>query len=252
MHRTAPELTVDYLTCLGKDPFSTRILDFISGQGLGTSAIQQIQGKKPGLYAINTTSEGERSFTYWRSDSAARHLFGDGNFGILTEYDAVYLSGISVAILPHPVRIALLDWLNKSSITVIYDSNYRPGLWDSVDHARQITTDFWHRADVALPSIDDEMALFNETADQVTARFGNIKSKGALKRGHIGPLSLGAHVHQNYPAASNVIDTTAAGDSFNGGYLGALLSGQSQKDALMAGHNWALAVVQHRGAIIPE
>jgi 2-dehydro-3-deoxygluconokinase len=105
---------------------------------------------------------------------------------------------------------------------------------------------------VALPSIDDEMALFDETADQVTARFEKLKAKGALKRGRIGPLSLGENVCQNYPAASNVLDTTAAGDSFNGGYLGALFSGQSQKDALMAGHNWALAVVQHRGAIIPE
>jgi 2-dehydro-3-deoxygluconokinase len=122
LHRTAPELTVDYLTCLGDDPFSARILDFIADQGLGTSAIQQIPGKNPGLYAINTTPEGERSFTYWRSDSAARHLFGDGDFDILTEYDAVYLSGISVAILPHPVRIALLDWLNKSPIKVNYDS----------------------------------------------------------------------------------------------------------------------------------
>ena len=53
LHRTAPELTVDYLTCLGDDPFSARILDFIADQGLGTSAIQQIPEKTP-VYMLST------------------------------------------------------------------------------------------------------------------------------------------------------------------------------------------------------
>ncbi|MDT2075859.1 MAG: PfkB family carbohydrate kinase, partial [Planktomarina sp.] len=44
----------------------------------------------------------------------------------------------------------------------------------------------------------------------------------------------------------------AAGDSFNGGYLGSLLSGNSQADALMHGHNLAMTVIQYHGAIIPE
>jgi len=47
------------------------------------------------------------------------------------------------------------------------------------------------------------------------------------------------------------VDTTAAGDSFNGGYLAALFSGQSQAQALRSGHDLAAQVVQHRGAIIP-
>ncbi|MFC6587820.1 PfkB family carbohydrate kinase [Sulfitobacter pacificus] len=49
-----------------------------------------------------------------------------------------------------------------------------------------------------------------------------------------------------------MVDTTAAGDSFNGGYLGALMTGKSQSEALMAGHRLAAKVVQHRGAIMPE
>jgi 2-dehydro-3-deoxygluconokinase len=251
LHRTAPKLSVDYLTCLGDDPFSTRILDFISGQGLGTSAVRQIAGASPGLYAITTTPAGERSFTYWRSASAARHMFADANFDELADYDALYLSGISIAILPHSVRLALLAWLETAPLKVIYDSNYRPRLWDCVEHARQITSALWDRSDIALPSIDDEMQLFEESAEAVIARFAKHRGTGALKRGEDGPLSLGEDVQQGYPSAAGVVDTTAAGDSFNGGYLGALLSGQSQSEALMAGHNLAATVVQHRGAIIP-
>jgi 2-dehydro-3-deoxygluconokinase len=51
---------------------------------------------------------------------------------------------------------------------------------------------------------------------------------------------------------TEVLDTTAAGDSFNGGYLGALLSGKGQVAALEAGHVLAARVVQYRGAIIPK
>lgn len=252
LHRSAPALSVDYITCVGDDPFSDRIVDFIVRQGISTSQIQHIAGASPGLYAITTTPDGERSFTYWRNDAAARQLFGNLNFDLLAQYDAVYLSGISMAILPQSVRSALVDWLRNAPVQVIYDSNYRPRLWDSTQNARQITTALWDRADIALPSIDDEMALFGESAQDVTTRFATHTGTGALKRGDAGPLSLGEPVDQNYPAAQNVIDTTAAGDSFNGGYIGALLSGQSQAAALMAGHRLAAKVVQNRGAIMPE
>jgi 2-dehydro-3-deoxygluconokinase len=252
MHRTASDLQVDYMTCLGDDPFSGRILDFITTQGVGAGPIRELPNMSPGLYAITTTPEGERSFTYWRENAAARQLFADGDFSPLAAYDAIYLSGISMAILPHEVRLALVEWLENSSIKFIYDSNYRPRLWDSVEHARQITTALWDRADIALPSIDDEMALYDETEEQVAARFAHHTGIGALKRGEMGPLSIGESITQHYPPAVKMIDTTAAGDSFNGGYLGALLSGQSQAHSLLSGHNLASAVVQHRGAIIPE
>lgn len=251
LHRAAPEVQVDYITCLGDDPFSARISDFITAQGIGTGAIRQIAGASPGLYAITTTPEGERSFTYWRSAAAARQLFADGDFGILETYDAVYLSGISLGILPHNVRLALLAWLEKSDVQVIYDSNYRPHLWDTVEQAREVTTAFWARADIALPSIDDEMMLYDESEAQVATRFTERAGSGALKRGPEGPLSLGSIVAQSYPPAANVIDTTAAGDSFNGGYLAAILTGKPQAQALMAAHQLAAQVVQHRGAIMP-
>ena len=48
-----------------------------------------------------------------------------------------------------------------------------------------------------------------------------------------------------------MLDTTAAGDSFNAGYLSAILSGASGVDAMQAGHDLALRVIGQRGAIIP-
>jgi 2-dehydro-3-deoxygluconokinase len=252
LKRSAPDLTVDYITRLGDDPFSTRILDFIASEDLGTGRIAIASGGLPGLYAITLGDDGERSFTYWRSASAARGLFGDGDFSSLDGYDVIYLSGISMAILPNDVRLALLDHLRGHPGKVCYDSNYRPRLWDSVENARGVTQAFWDFCDIPLPSVDDEMALFGATEDDIRKKCAAMPGLGALKRGKDGPMSIGEPVSQTYPPAESVVDTTAAGDSFNGGYLAARLMDKSQAEALMAGHSLAAKVVGHRGAIIPR
>jgi len=75
-----------------------------------------------------------------------------------------------------------------------------------------------------------------------------------LKCGALGPVALGAGWDEEtgFSPAPTVVDTTAAGDSFNGGYLGAMVSGATPLHAAKAGHAFARAVVQHRGAIVPQ
>ena len=113
LKRSLPDITVDYVTCLGQDMFSKRIVDFIAANDLGHSNIRRIADKSPGLYAINTAPDGERSFTYWRSDSAARQMFSDADFDFLEQFDGLYLSGITLAILPQTLRLA--PWVPTSA-----------------------------------------------------------------------------------------------------------------------------------------
>jgi 2-dehydro-3-deoxygluconokinase len=191
LKRSWPDVTVDYVTCLGQDMLSNRIVEFIAANDLGHANIQRIAHKSPGLYAINTAPDGERSFTYWRGDSAARQMFSDADFRVLEQFDGLYLSGITLAILPQNIRLALLEWLYAAPVQVIFDSNYRAHLWEDRATAQKIIAAFWQRADIALPSIDDEMDVFGETEAQVAQRFFTQAKSGALKRGARGPLSLG-------------------------------------------------------------
>lgn len=262
LKRGAQEISVDYVTRLGKDAFSQRIRNFIAGQDIGIGAIETSEDKFPGLYAISLDDAGERSFSYWRSAAAARDMFSydtGPNFDVLMGYDVLYFSAISLAILPGTMRLAFIEWLpqykEKTGGRIAFDSNYRPRLWTSVEEAQRDVAAVWRITDIGLPSVDDEMDLFGDPTEQ--AAFDRLKSygltEGALKCGAGGPKSLSADpCVQDYPAAPKVVDSTAAGDSFNGGYLSAYLRGASQADALLAGHNCAREVVQHKGAIIPK
>ncbi|MBY5933700.1 sugar kinase [Tateyamaria omphalii] len=258
LKRTAPTLQVDYITRVGTDPFSDRIISAIEAEDIGTHAIERDATRTPGLYAITTDDAGERSFAYWRDASAARMVFATPSgpdFSVLETYDVIYTSAITLAILPASTRTALIRWLRAFRQTggrVAFDSNYRPRLWGDPDAARAAISAMWMLSDIALPSIDDEMELTGESAQEVANRFVALGRSGALKRGADGPLCLETGTTSAYPPAEKVVDTTAAGDSFNGAYLGALLMGAPQDQALRAGHALASEVIGHRGAILPR
>ncbi|GAA6206789.1 sugar kinase [Cognatishimia sp. WU-CL00825] len=255
------EITTSYVTALGEDLYSDRIAAALESHGLDLSLVERRADKMPGLYAVDTDDQGERSFSYWRDSSAARDMFSTNStlkLSALAGFGMVYLSGITMAILQPDARQKVLDFIQAyraSGGLFAYDSNYRPRLWESQEEAQKVNESLWRVCDIALPSIDDEMALFGD-ADEASvlrrlASFG--VSQGALKRGAEGPLDLeGLVVAQNLNQVEKVIDSTAAGDSFNAGYLAAFLKGEGTQAALEAGHNLAAKVISARGAIIAE
>ncbi|WP_308917739.1 sugar kinase [Jannaschia sp. LMIT008] len=250
-------VSVDYVTALGTDPYSDRILDAARGHGIGTDAIVRRDGGMPGLYAIDIDAKGERTFSYWRSDSAARTLFADGVGRALDGFDLIHLSGITLAILPPAVRTDLLDALDRlgrGGATISYDSNHRPRLWEDAAAARAANDRAWTVADIALPSLDDEMALHGDPDEAtVLARLrGAGVRRGALKRGADGPRDLGGSPYRATGAPVRVVDTTAAGDSFAAGYLAAIVRGEGPDAAMQAGHDLACRVVAAPGAILPD
>ena len=70
-----------------------------------------VPGATPGIYLIATDDDGERTFTYWRSQSAASRLFTRVDWMEQLGADYLYLSGVSLQLMPLPVRIALIERL---------------------------------------------------------------------------------------------------------------------------------------------
>ncbi|TIU66275.1 MAG: sugar kinase, partial [Mesorhizobium sp.] len=74
-----------------------------------------------------------------------------------------------------------------------------------------------------------------------------------VKNGEDAALIAVKGAFQPVPAVhvATPVDTTGAGDSFNGGYLAARLAGHAPADAALRAHRVAAAVVQVRGALAP-
>lgn len=253
--------SVSYVTALGDDAMSDRILEQLRAEDLDTDLIEIRAGSAPGLYMISLDPTGERSFSYWRSAAAARTLFSAPcrvDPGKLDGSELVYLSGISIAILPQDTRDLLCDWIDQFRAQggkLTFDSNYRPRLWEDVDTAQRETMRLWSRCDIGLPSLDDELALFEDKdAHAVCDRLGQAGvAQGALKCGGDGAISLQAErVTSPIHAVTKVVDTTAAGDSYNAGFLAAYLNGEDSAACMQSGHNLASRVIGHAGAIIPR
>jgi 2-dehydro-3-deoxygluconokinase len=255
----AERLAIDYGTALGDDPYSAAMLAAWRREGIGTAAASQLPGRLPGLYLIRTDGAGERRFFYYRSAAAARALFDDAAtetlLAALPAYDVLYLTAISLSILTPVARQRLLAALavaRQAGRLVVFDSNYRPAGWPDPAAARTAVAPFLDVIGLALPTFEDEQALWGDaTPAETLARYAGRGVEVCLKRGAEACL-LGDGMAVAVPARIAPVDTTAAGDAFNAAYLSARLAGRPAAEAARDGHILAGEVIQHSGAIIPR
>ena len=252
------DVAVDYVTAVGTDPLSAKMLAFLKANGVGTRFIQEVSDRTVGLYLITLTG-AERSFTYWRSSSAARLLAADKDVlnAALSHADAIYFSGITLAILSPAHRRNLLSVLREMKArgaTIAFDSNARRRLWPSDGAMRSAMIAGYKVSTLALPTFSDDQALFGDATPADCAKriagYG-VKEIVVKDGGHPCVVSVGTNLFSVTPEqVQDIVDTTGAGDSFNAGYLAARISGQEPLDAAKLGHRVAGRVIRKRGALL--
>lgn len=252
--------TVDYVTAFGDDPFSAEQIAFLKRNNIGTAQSPIIGGKVPGLYAITLDAHGERSFTYWRNQAAARHLADDpaALAASLADANLIYFSGITLAILEDSARASLFAALadaRRAGTMIAFDPNYRPRLWPSRDAAQTVINRAYAVSTITLPTFDDEAALFGDlSAENTAARISKHGPETIIVKSGADAALL-RHDGATEPIAPEQavvpVDTTGAGDSFNGAFLAALLTGSLPSDATRFAHRIAGQVIGHHGALMP-
>jgi 2-dehydro-3-deoxygluconokinase len=250
-------VATSYMTAIGVDAWSASLRADWVHEGLDTRCVTTHPSKAPGLYAISTDAAGERSFTYWREQSAARAFFetvgASKALVSAAQADLLYLSGITLALFTMDERAQILELchtVRANGGRVAFDPNFRPQLWESKEAFQDAVRLIAPALSITLPSFDDEAAVWgDQSPEETAARWTSLGvAEVVVKNGIAGALTSSGVVCG--PIVTAPVDTTGAGDSFNAGYLGALLAGSSTAVAALAGANLAATVIQYPGAII--
>lgn len=241
-----------YITRVGRDPFARFLLTSWEREGIDISHAPLIEGVN-GIYFISLSEGGGREFTYYRKGSAASTLD-------TKELDRDYISGAKILhssgitqALSRSNRKYVLEAFKtarEAGVKVSYDTNLRTKLWD-LEAAREGLEEVLEYVDIFLPSAEELESLLGlkggkEVADYFSGRVDVV----AVKEGVEGATVIyGGKVRHIPPLHLGVVDTTGAGDAFNGGFLHALASGL---DPFLAGEMGVVTAglkVRGRGAV---
>jgi len=257
-------IDVAYATALGDDPYSEGILSLAAAEGVKTDLVLRVPGRQPGLYLIETDPQGERRFQYWRDTAPARDLFELADWNRIAESMVgarmIYFSGITLSLYTNTGIgrfLAILEIARKQGARVAFDGNFRPRGWKGdLARTRTVFIEALKRVDVALPTYDDEAVLWGDPSPEATVQ--RLRAFGideiVVKNGPNSALIANGGNQEFVPVPEVVqpVDTTAAGDSFNAGYLAARLTGDNAAAAATAAHRLAAEKIRHRGAIMPR
>ena len=261
LKRTSPNIDVALSTCVGQDKMSGAMLNAFAAENISTDLVIKDAVKIPGLYWVHTDATGERSFTYWRSDSAAKRTVAHVTHTYeaqLAKADMFFFSGISLAITEPSLRDTFWEMVKNikaAGVKIVFDPNYRPRLWSCVEDTISEYKKAFAYADIALPGIEDMEMLYGiDNADDTVAFFDEFDIEELIIKDGANTVQV-IHSGKTYlipiTPVKHVVDTTSAGDSFNGAYLGARMNGQPIEESVRAGAAMAGIVIQHPGAIIP-
>lgn len=209
---------------VGADAFGSFLIEQVARQGIATDGIVRDDRHPTTLAFVHLDAAGDRSFSFYRSDSADRMLCdADISPEAVAQASILHFGGVSLT--DEPARQATLHAVQlarEAGTLVSYDPNYRPALWESEALARQELRRVLPLVDILKVS-EEELPLLTDTDDV---------AEGARRLSALGiPLVLvsrgpkGAYYQQGdltgsceaYPVA--VVDTTGAGDAFMGAIL---------------------------------
>lgn len=257
-------LDVAFATALGDDPYSDAILALAAAEGVASDLVLRLRGRLPGLAVVDSETDGTRHRYDWCGESPARELFELPDWGRvaegLTKAKLVYFSGITLSLYSNTGIgrfLALIEMVRQQGAKIAFDGNFRPRGWrGDLSRTRTVFMEALKRVDIALPAYDDEAVLWGDPSPEATVErlqaFGIAEI--VVKNGPNSALVVSGAQREFIPVPEVVVpvDATAAGDSFNAGFIAARLTGKGPADAAAAAHRLAAQVIRHRGALMPR
>jgi fructokinase len=210
-----------FIGSVGEDLFGNFILSALEVEGVDTSAVRRCEPPtRTSLAFVEITGDGDRSFTFYRSDPAADELLSPEDVSRDTLRGASFVTFGSIPLIKDPARSAIhqaAELAGELEVPVAFDVNFREHLWESVEAAQEVVEPLIERSRI-LKLSDDEISPLLGTEDPAEA------ARMLLDRGvSLVFVSLGAEGAfyateefegdvSSYPV--QIVDATGAGDAF--------------------------------------
>lgn len=243
-----------FITKLAEDQFGEYLLNRWKAENIDVSSVKRVADGFNGMYFISLSADGQREFIYYRTGSAASTITPlDLDADYIKSAKILHTSGISQAISKTSLQTVeqAIQTAKKKKVKVSFDPNYRPKLWTKEQALRAYETVLPH-VDIVVPDETYGMLINKSMPEEIMDYFAVFKIPIiALKLGEKGVLlKERGHDPRQYGVLDvKVMDTTGAGDAFNGGFLHGICQGYSVDDAAILGTITAGLKVMGRGAV---
>jgi 2-dehydro-3-deoxygluconokinase len=253
-------LRTGFISNFGSDTLTQHILDRMDAERIDRSCTATSQEKTNGLYLISQDEKKEPKYSFWRNDSAARQtlrvLAKDRLEKYISQTRYFHFSAIALAILQQrEILIAILQKL-QNKILISFDTNFRHGLWDDVGTLRNFIEENSSLITYLFVSKNDDEHLYGKRpADEAVLFYTGLGYKTVIfRQGENDVLVHTADGLLRVPTvnANSVVDTTAAGDAFNAGFIASQLRGESIEDSILSGNRCAAFVIGRHGALADD
>lgn len=245
-----------YICRIGDDEFGESFLDLWCREGVDTSQVIVEKGGFTAVYFISLLPGGGHDFTYFRKGSAASHYSPtDLNPEYLSGLKVFHSSGISMAISESCRETVLkaADIVKEHGGLFSFDVNFRPKLWPP-QYARPFIEEAMRRADIIFVSREDVDLLYNEDADKVVRRIYSFAKPISIivKMGGEGCIIFDGERRIHVSSFRvNVVDTTGAGDAFDGAFIVRLLEGKPLEEVGVFANAVGALTTTGLGAVAP-
>jgi fructokinase len=211
-----------FIGSVGEDLFGDFILRALEAEGVDTSAVRRCKPPtRTSLAFVEITADGDRSFTFYRSDPAADELLSGEDVFREVLSGASFVNFGSIPLIKEPSRSAIYraaDLAEELDLPLAFDVNFREHLWKSSEAAREAVDPLLDRSRV-IKMGDDELSPMLGTEDPQEAAemlLGRGATLALISLGPNGAVYATPEFNGHVPAfeVDDILDATGAGDAF--------------------------------------
>ena len=230
-----------YLTKVGDDGFGDFLIETLKNIGIDTRFISKDKNYNTSLAFVSFQENGEREFSFYRKSAADLHFkkedFQDVKFANndILEFGTVALASEDAK----ETHKYLIRKAKDAKAIIAFDPNLRFNLWDDLKELQKVTKEFSVYADIIKIGRDELEFVTGKKGEEAIKDISHKDLKILL----LTDGANGAKLYVNNKCFQNpgyrvkTVDTTGAGDSFFGAFLGMVLKLNLTKEQLVDENN---------------